>query len=333
MALSRYYAGGQSKETVVHIVLGTMTFGPRMDAATAARAVADFVAAGAGAGELDTAFMYGGGETEQILGEILAERGWDGITLATKAHPGAAPGTPSLRPEEVEHQLTGSLQRLRSDAVDLFYLHSPDNGTPLERTLEACARLHAAGKFRRLGLSNYAAWQVADAYHICQRRGWPLPEVYQGMYNAVTRDAEPELLPCLRHLGMSFYAYNPLAGGLLTGRYLGAEALPASGRFHDMANYRPRYWQRSYLTAMKGVQAACAAAGVSMTAAALAWMNHHGGLDAAAGDAVILGASSLEQLAANLDASRSAPLHESVVAALDAAWQTCRPDCPRYFRT
>ena len=317
----------------MHIVLGTMTFGPRMDAATAARAVAEFVAAGAGAGELDTAFMYGGGATETILGEILADRGWDGVTLATKAHPGAAQVGPSLRPEEVERQLTGSLQRLRSDAVDLFYLHSPDNGTPLELTLAACARQHAAGKFRRLGMSNYAAWQVADAHHICRSRGWPVPEVYQGMYNAVTRDVEPELLPCLRHLGMSFYAYNPLAGGLLTGRYLGAEALPASGRFHDMANYRPRYWRRSYLTAMAGVQEACAAAGVSMTAAAISWMRHHGGLDAAAGDAVILGASTLEQLAANLDACRAAPLDGAVVAALDTAWETCRPDCPRYFRT
>ena len=320
-------------ETEVKTVLGTMTFGPRMDAATAARAVADFVAAGAGAGELDTAFMYGGGETETILGGVLAERGWDGITLATKAHPNAAQGAPSLRPEEVERQLDGSLQRLRSDAVDLFYLHSPDNDTPLEHTLEACARLHDAGKFRRLGMSNYAAWQVADAYHICRHRGWPLPEVYQGMYNAVTRDVEPELLPCLRHLGMSFYAYNPLAGGLLTGRYVGAEALPASGRFHDMANYRPRYWQRSYLGAMAGVREACEAAGTSMTGAALAWMNHHSGLDAGAGDAVILGASTLEQLAANLDACRAAPLDDALVAAFDTAWETCRPDCPRYLRT
>ena len=323
----------EEKETTVHIVLGTMTFGPRMEAAAAARAVADFVAAGGGAGELDTAFMYGGGETETILGEVLAERGWDGITVATKAHPNAAEGTPSLRAEEVERQLTESLRRLRRDTVDLFYLHSPDNGTPLAQTLEACARLHAAGKFRRLGMSNYAAWQVADAWHICNSRGWPLPEVYQGMYNAVTRDVEPELLPCLRHLGMSFYAYNPLAGGLLTGRYVGAEALPASGRFRDMANYRPRYWQPSYLAAMAGVQEACAAAGISMTGAALAWMNHHSGLDAAAGDAVILGASTREQLAANLDGCRAAPLDDAVAAALEAAWETCRPDCPRYLRT
>ena len=197
--------------------------------------------------------------------------------------------------------------------MDLFYLHSPDNDTPLEQTLEACARLYAAGRFRRLGMSNYAAWQVADAHHICNSRGWPVPEVYQGMYNAVTRDVEPELLPCLRHLGMSFYAYNPLAGGLLTGRYVGAEAVPASGRFHDMANYRPRYWQRSYLTAMAGVHEACAAAGVGMATAALAWMNHHSGLNADAGDAVILGASTLPQLAANLDACRAAPLADSVV--------------------
>ena len=315
----------------MRVVLGTMTFGRRMDLEAAARAVAAFT--DWGAGELDTAFMYGGGETERILGEILAQRGWEGITLATKAHPGAADGTPSLRPEEVERQLTGSLQRLRCETVDLFYLHCPDNDTPLEATLEACARLHGAGRFRRLGLSNYAAWQVADAHHLCRRHGWPLPEMYQGMYNAVTRDVEPELLPCLRHLGMSFYAYNPLAGGLLTGRYLGATEVPASGRFHEQANYAPRYWKRSYLTSMEVVQEACAAAGISTTAAALAWMLHHGGLDPAAGDAVIIGASTLEQLAANLDACRSGPLDDSVVQALDAAWETCRPDCPPYFRT
>ena len=317
----------------MRVVLGTMTFGRRMDLVTAGRAVAAFSDWGGGGGELDTAFMYGGGETERILGEVLAQRGWEGITLATKAHPGAADGTPSLRPEEVERQLTGSLQRLRNDAVDLFYLHSPDNATPLERTLEACARLHAAGRFRRLGLSNYAAWQVVDAHHLCRRHGWPLPEVYQGMYNAVTRDVEPELLPCLRHLGMSFYAYNPLAGGLLTGRYLGATEVPSQGRFSEQANYVPRYWQRSYLTAMEGVRAACEAAGVSMSAAAIAWMCHHGDLDAAAGDAVILGASTLEQLATNLDACRAGPLDKTLLQAIDEAWETCRPDCPPYFRT
>ena len=217
--------------------------------------------------------------------------------------------------------------------MDLFYLHSPDNATPLEATLEACARLHAAGRFRRLGLSNYAAWQVADAYHLCRRHGWPLPEVYQGMYNAVTRDVEAELLPCLRHLGMSFYAYNPLAGGLLTGRYLGATEVPSQGRFSEQANYVPRYWQPAYLTAMEGVQAACEAAGIGMAAAALAWMRHHSNLDATAGDAVILGASTLEQLAANLDACRGGALDDTVVQALDAAWESCRPDCPPYFRT
>ena len=318
---------------MMRVVLGTMTFGRRMDLAAAGRAVAAFSDWGGGGGEFDTAFMYGGGDTERILGEILAQRGWEDITLATKAHPGAAYGTPSLRPEEVERQLTGSLERLGCDAVDLFYLHSPDNDTPLERTLEACARLHAAGKFRRLGLSNYASWQVADAYHLCSSRGWPLPEVYQGMYNAVTRDVEVELLPCLRHLGISFYAYNPLAGGLLTGRYLGATAIPSSGRFHEQANYVPRYWRHSYLNSMERVQAACDAAGGSMTAAALQWICHHGRLDAAAGDAIIVGASTLGQLATNLAACRAGPLDATLVEAFDAAWKICRPDCVPYFRT
>ena len=321
----------------MRIVLGTMTFGRQMDAATAARTVALFAAGTSGAagdgGELDTAFMYGGGDTERILGKILAERGWDGIVLATKAHPSAAAGGPSLRPAEVERQLTGSLERLGCDSVDLFYLHSPDNSTPLELTLEACARLHAEGRFRRLGLSNYAAWQVADAHHLCRRHGWPLPEVYQGMYNAVTRDVEAELLPCLRHLGISFYAYNPLAGGLLTGKYRGATAVPASGRFHEQANYVPRYWKRSYLEAVEEIRRAGEAAGTDLTTAALGWMRHHSRLDAAAGDAIIIGASTVQQLTANLAACRAGPLDRALTGALDVAWGRCRPDCTPYFRT
>ena len=103
-------------------------------------------------------------------------------------------------------------------AVDLFYLHWPDGETPLETTLGATQRAYEAGRFQRLGLSNFSVEEVVRVHSHMSERGWIRPTVYQGMYNALTRDVEDELLPTLRRLRMSFYAYNPLAGGLLTGK-------------------------------------------------------------------------------------------------------------------
>ncbi|XP_031232899.1 aflatoxin B1 aldehyde reductase member 2-like [Mastomys coucha] len=113
---------------------------------------------------------------------------------------------------------------MRCPWVDLFYLHIPDHSTPVEETLQACHQLHQEGKFVELGLSNYASWEVAEICTLCKKNGWILPTVYQrrgkqipayalmGMYNDTTWQVEKELLPCLRHFGLRFYAYNPLAG-------------------------------------------------------------------------------------------------------------------------
>ena len=105
----------------------------------------------------------------------------------------------------------------------------------IEDTLAEVHELHKEGKFKSLGLSNFQAWEVAHIYHTCKANGYVTPTVYQGMYNAITRDVEKELLPCLRKLGISFYAYNPLAGGVLTGKHSGGE--PEAGRFKDNAMY------------------------------------------------------------------------------------------------
>lgn len=105
----------------------------------------------------------------------------------------------------------------------------------IEDTLAEVNELYKEGKFKSLGLSNFQAWEVAHIYHTCKANGYVTPTVYQGMYNAITRDVEKELLPCLRKLGISFYAYNPLAGGILTGKHHGGE--PDAGRFKDNAMY------------------------------------------------------------------------------------------------
>ena len=204
----------------VNLVLGTMTFGESVFAPE----VTDFLNAFLDAGytELDTAYVYNDGVCETLLGDALAalDRPYQ---IATKVNPRI---TGRLDAEAAYLQLNESLQRLRLPCVDTLYLHFPDPATPVESVLSACGELHARGKFKELGLSNFPAWMVADVYYICEKNGWVKPTVYEGIYNPLTRKAETELNACLDRFGMRFYAYNPLAGGLLTGRYGSFEAAP-----------------------------------------------------------------------------------------------------------
>ncbi|XP_029434757.1 LOW QUALITY PROTEIN: aflatoxin B1 aldehyde reductase member 2 [Rhinatrema bivittatum] len=314
-------------------VLGTMEFGRRMDQGASGELCREFLARGYS--EMDTASMYGDGESERILGELaLGEQ----VKIATKANPLEGK---TLSAKSIRSQLEMSLRHLKASSVDLFYLHMPDHETPIEESLRACQELHKEGKFKELGLSNYASWEVAEIYHICKNNNWVCPSVYQGMYNGTTRQVETELFPCLRHFGMRFYAYNPLAGGLLTGKYMYADkdkSQPA-GRFfgNNWAQaYQNRYWKENQFEAIDLLQQALITAygakKPSLTAAALRWMYHHSKLQGMSGDAVIVGMSSMEQLLQNLDAAEEGPLLPAVVEAFDKAWHLTAADCPNYFR-
>jgi aflatoxin B1 aldehyde reductase len=314
--------------TTVAPILGTMTFGGQVSAADAARIVGLYL--DSGYRDLDTAYVYGEGRTEEVLGAALRGRDRATFTVASKVHP-MVHG--DLRLESIRAQLESSLRRLGLDSVDLLYLHHPDLATPMETTLEACQRLHEAGLFRALGMSNYAAWQVADAWHVASRRGWIQPTVYQGMYNALTRDVDRELFPCIRALGIRFTAYNPLAGGLLTNRYRAVGEVPGSGRFGPEAKaYRDRYWKESYFQALDRIREACDGTGMPVAQGALRWLLHHSRLAGVRGDAVIIGGSSVEHIALNLEAWSGGALAPAAVVAFDEAWDTARPSCPKYFR-
>ncbi|CAM9937652.1 unnamed protein product, partial [Chrysoparadoxa australica] len=196
----------------------------------------------AGCNEIDTALMYQGSETERVLGEVGVQE----FVVATKANPwyhdGKTCNEPmaGLAPDLVEEQLRSSLKSLKLPKVQLFYLHAPDHDTDLLATLGAVDKLCKEGLFEEWGLSNYSAWEVVHIWHLCRENGFVKPSCYQGMYNMVTRAVEAELLPALRAVGMRFNAYNPLAGGILTGRYSfdGAEA---SGRFNTETVWGQRY--------------------------------------------------------------------------------------------
>ena len=114
----------------------------------------------------------------------------------------------------------------------MWYLHGPDRTTPYEETLKAVNELYKEGKFKRFGISNYMSWEVAEICEICKTNGYILPSAYQGIYNAIHRKVEPELFPCLRKFGIAFYEFNPLGGGLFTGRYRSLEeAVEPGSRF------------------------------------------------------------------------------------------------------
>jgi aflatoxin B1 aldehyde reductase len=309
------------------LILGTMTFGDQVDQTTAETLISTFRRAGHA--ELDTAHTYCKGRTEQMLGRILTAEDRGSLYIASKVNPWNDGG---LQAAEVHRQFAEILDRLDSDSIDLLYLHSPDLDTPIEQTLLACFELFQQGKFRHFGLSNFAAWQVAEVVELCRRHGWMEPEVYQGMYNALTRDVERELFPCLRNYGMRFYAYNPLAGGLLTGKHLSMQQIPDEGRFNRERGYLDRYWKKDYFAVLQELQAACADSAIKPVEVAMSWLVNHSLLDASRGDGIILGASSVTHLEQNMAACAQPPLAQSLLDILDHGWEIIKPNCFRYFR-
>jgi len=303
-----------------------MTFGPQVCPEESQSMLKSFV--DSGHVEVDTAHVYNSGSTETILGEILPQLPRSSYSLATKVHPRI---TGRLDRNGIITQFEESLQRLQKDSVDILYLHLPDSRTPLEETLEICSELHAAGKFGELGLSNYPAWEVVHICNLSHANGGISPTVYQGMYNALTRRVEDELFPALREYGLRFYAFNPLAGGMLTGKHRNFSDQPSAGRFARLESYRNRYWKESYFEAVDRFCALCAEEEVYPAEAALRWLSNHSYLEKNKGDAIIIGASSLEQMNVNIESSQQGILPTSLRDAIDEAWKEVRGDCPPYF--
>lgn len=304
-----------------------MTFGDQVDQNNTQTLIDQFAASDHF--ELDTAYQYCEGKTEKLLGVLLPPEKRQKFFIASKVNPWNDHG---LQPDQVKKQFAEILTRLGTDYLDLLYLHSPDLDTPVRQTLECCFELYQQGKFKSFGLSNFASWQVAEVVEICRTNGWMQPTVYQGMYNALTRDVEAELFPCLRNYGISFYAYNPLAGGLLTGKYQSIEEMPETGRFAQKEGYQHRYWKNDYFEVIQKLNLACRQSGIKPTQAAMSWLVNHSKLSAESNDGIILGVSKTEHLIQNMEACQQPPLDQSIIDILDQGWQIIKPNCFRYFR-
>ncbi len=297
---------GNTGLKVSEICLGTMTFGHQCDERTSL-AILDKAAAN-GVTFLDTADAYPvpptpetAGRTEEILGRWLEGRR-DRFVLATKCRirVGQGPNDEGLSRRHIFRAIEDSLRRLRTDYIDLYQAHSPDPDTPLEETLRAFDDLVRTGKVRYTGCSNYPAWQVALALGISERRGLARFDCVQPRYNLLYREIESELLPLCRDQGLGVIAYNPLAGGFLTGKYRSLETPPPMTRFSlgktgDL--YRQRYWQQAQLEAVEHLCRFLEPRGKSLIPVAVAWVLAQPGITAA-----IVGASRPEQLDASLAA-------------------------------
>ncbi|MEU1180124.1 aldo/keto reductase [Streptomyces sp. NPDC005820] len=310
------------------LVLGTMTFGDTVGRDTAA-AMLD-MALDAGITGVDTANGYAGGDSERLLGELLPGRR-DRIVLATKAgipHPDQGDHHP-LSPAGLRAALEGSLKRLGTDHVDVFYLHQPDRATPPADTLATVAEFAAEGKIGALGVSNFAAWQISELVRTADEVGAPRPLVAQQLHNLLARRIEEEYTEYAATTGLRTMVYNPLGGGLLTGRHH-FTALPDSGRFGDSrlaAMYRERYWAEGLFTTVSELTAVADAAGLPLTELALRWL-----LDRRSTDALLLGGSRTDHLAANIAAAAQGPLPADVTAACEEIGARLRGPMPAYNR-
>ena len=314
---------GRTGLKVTEICLGTMTFGHQCDEKTSFAIMSR--AADKGVQFIDTADVYPvppspetAGRTETIVGNWLKGQR-DRYILATKCRirVGHGPNDEGLSRRHILKAVEDSLRRLQTDYIDLYQPHSFDPETPLEETMGALNDLVRSGKVRYLGCSNFAAWQVALSVGLSAAHDWARFDCVQPRYNLLYRDIEAELLPLCRDQGLGVIAYNPLAGGFLTGKYQSLETPSTLGRFTLGGKtgelYRDRYWQESQFKAVSDLKKSLAP-DRSLTQVAVAWVLGQPGITSA-----IVGASKPDQLDDSL-AAVNVTLTKEEMDACNEAW-------------
>jgi aryl-alcohol dehydrogenase (NADP+) len=320
---------GGSGCAVSSLCLGTMTFGAETDEPGAHQQLDRFIEAG---GTLvDTADVYSGGRSEEIIGRWLASRPADvtgPVVLATKGRMpvDGSPNGAGLSARHLTRALDTSLRRLGLESVDLYQVHAYDPLTPLEETLRTLDQFVRAGKIRYWGLSNFTGWQLTKAVHLARALNVAGPVTLQPQYSLLAREIEWEIAPTALDAGMGLLPWSPLGGRWLSGKYKRDERPAGATRLGEDPNrgmeaYDRRGTERTW-NVIDAVQKVAEDRGVSMAEVALAWVT-----DRPAVTSALLGARTMSQLETNL---RSAQLHLTAAetAALDAASDPHPADYP-----
>ena len=285
----KYVNLGTTGVQVSELCLGTMTFGKEADRRTS-RAIYRRCRE-AGINFFDCANVYSSGEAERILGDLITgERHQLIITTKVGGSMGTGPNREGLSRRHILQECEESLKRLNTDWIDVYFAHRFDPLVSMEESLHAFDMLVQQGKVRYIGVSNWAAWQIAGALGVCALKGFQPIRVIQPMYNLVKRQAEVELIPLAQNAGLGVMAYNPLGGGVLTGKY-GLAPEKSTGRLADNAMYRKRYAEAWMFEAAQGLKAIGDEVGMSPVSLAVAWVARHPAVPCP-----IVGARSVEQL-------------------------------------
>jgi 1-deoxyxylulose-5-phosphate synthase len=316
----QYKKLGRTGLKVSQICLGTMNYGDPVSETEAINIIKSGLAAGVNF--LDTADRYVGGKSEEIVGKALkGER--HSVIIATKmgGPTGSGPNGRGLSREHIMYAIEGSLKRLQTDYIDLYYAHMPDYDTPMEETLRAMDDLVHQGKVRYIGCANHYAWQISHALRLSAVHNLVRFDCVQPQYNLLTRDAELELLPLCDNEGLGVCTYSPLAAEMLTNKHEFGKP-PAEGRFTDHQYGQMSlnmYWSEINFKAVDRFRRIAREHGCSLIQFALAWVLNNKTITS-----VLSGTTEVGQLNENL-AATEVELSPAELKACDEVWQ-------EYFR-
>jgi aryl-alcohol dehydrogenase-like predicted oxidoreductase len=299
---------GKTGVQVSPLCMGTMTFGREADKA-ASKAIFNRCR-DVGINFFDSANVYSDGKSEAILGELISDCR-DELIISTKFgnSMGPDPNLKGASRRNIIAALEASLNRLRTDYIDIYFLHRFDVHTPLEETMRALDDLVSQGRIRYTGVSNFAAWQIAKALSVSALNGWTPIHCIQPMYNLVKRQAEVEILPLAQSEKLGVMTYNPLGAGILTGKY-GKDRKSDSGRLTESDMYQKRYSEQWMFEAAIRFNEFAKAGDFNPVSLAVAWAAHHPAVTAP-----IIGARNVEQLEdslKSLDISMTQELYEQI---------------------
>ena len=299
--------------TVSRVCLGTMTFGGQLNENDSIGVIKH--ALESGINFFDTADIYTGGQSEIITGKGL--KGCrDEVVIASKVGGPSEEGLNGrgLSRKHILPAVEKSLKRLDTDYLDIYYMHFPHSAAPLEESLEAMNSLIKSGKVHYIGMSNYAAWQIMDALSICDKRNLVAPGITESVYNLLTRGIESELVPFIKEKKIGLTVFNPLAGGLLSGKH--GRARPVENTRLAEPGYNKRYWNDDSFDAMDGLTEIARNSGMTLLELSLRWCVSYGYVSN-----VIIGVSSLDHLISNLSYIEKGALSSETLNQCDKVWK------------